>query len=60
MYITAGKLKAGQSFAFENVYIHIERVTRESHGMIAAHVRTVAGTVAPVLFHSDENVTVGA
>lgn len=60
MYINAGQLKAGQSFSFENVYIHIERVTHESYGMIAAHVRTAMGTVAPVLFHSDENVMVGA
>lgn len=60
MFINAGKLKAGQSFAFENVYIHIERVTRESHGMIAAHVRTAAGKAAPVLFHGSESVMVGA
>lgn len=48
------------SFAFDCVYVRVERVVRESHGMVAAYVRTVAGGVVPVLFHSDETVTVGA
>lgn len=60
MSISAASLKAGMSFAFDCVYIRVERVVRESHGMIAAHVRTATGGVVPVLFHSDETVMVGA
>lgn len=60
MTISASGLKAGMHLAMDCAYIRIERVRRETHGMIAAYVRSATGAVVPVLFHSDESLTVGA
>lgn len=60
MSVNAAKLRAGMSIALDRVYVHVERVAVESHGMIAAYVRSITGESVPVLFHSNEILTIGA
>jgi len=60
MTINAGKLRGGMHLAFENVYVRVEEVVAGTHGMLTAFVKDVAGRRAPVRFHSDELLTVGA
>ena len=60
MTINAGKLRGGMHLAFENVDVRVEEVVAGTHGMITAFVKDVAGRRAPVRFHSDELLTVGA
>ena len=60
MSVSAANLRAGMSLSFSRVYAHIERVIRDRDGMVTAYVRAVTGATAPVRFHSDETVTVGA
>ena len=59
MTINAGKLRGGMHLAFENVYVRIEDVVTDTHGMITAFVKDVTGRSAPVRFHSNEILTVG-
>ena len=60
MTINAGRLRGGMHLAFENVYVRVEEVVTDTHGMLTAFVKDAAGRRAPVRFHSDELLTVGA
>ena len=60
MMINAGKLRRGMHLAFDGVYVRIEDVVSDTHGMLTAFVRDMTGRRAPVRFHCDELLTVGA
>ncbi|MGR6088970.1 hypothetical protein ACU4IU_00240 [Brevibacterium sp. CSND-B09] len=60
MPITADQLRAGMHLAFESVYVRVENVAQDTHGMLTAMVRDARGELAPVRFHGAECLTVGA
>ena len=60
MMINAGKLRRGMHLAFDGVYVRIEDVVSDTHGMLTAFVRDMTGHRVPVRFHCDEPLTVGA
>lgn len=60
MTINAGKLRGGMHLVFDDFRVRVEDVVTDTHGMLTAFVKDVAGRSAPVRFHADEFLTIGA